>query len=198
MPQRLKIRNGTLRLKVDILLSKTSKYWSKRLTDGKLKTLCLVVESHGVAGIGIQRYPIREAEQAQRRKPLHRDPGRSLQVIITEMVIYGRNVVFAKEFYSIPGLEYVAHIVEPADAGGAPPLLRLGEDQFQSADHAKVAAVWVADADVVARSQGAFSETANAVRTAGEIIEVGRQGCGFPERRCVVHARVVRQQPLAP
>src|SRR5260370_33197040 len=128
-----------LRLKVDMLIFRTSNNsWSKRLTDRKLKTLRFVVESHRVAGIRIQRNPVREAKQAQRRQPLHRDARRSLQVSITEVVIDGRNVVDPQEFDFVAGLEHVAQVVEPTHPGGALPFLGRRENQLGASAHPKI------------------------------------------------------------
>src|SRR5208282_6068641 len=97
---------------------------SKRLADRKLKTLCFVVKSHRVTGKCIQRNAVRETEQPQRGEPLYRDSGRSLQVIITEVVIDRRNVVCPQELDLIPRVEDVPHVIEPTDPGGAFPLVR--------------------------------------------------------------------------
>src|ERR1700685_3283187 len=127
-PHRHRTKNAMLRLKVDMLIFKTSNsVRSKRLTDGKLKTFRFVVESHRVAGIRIQRDAIRESEQTQGCEPLHRDPGRSLQIIITEVVVDRRYVVDPQEFDRIAGLKNVAHVVEPAHPGRAFPLFGHGE-----------------------------------------------------------------------
>src|SRR5579872_5105497 len=91
------------------------KLGSKRLTDGKLKTLCFVVESHRVAGIRVQWNPVRETEQAKGRQPLDRYACRTLKSIKLEVIIHGRYVVHSQEFHLIPGLEDITHVVEPAD-----------------------------------------------------------------------------------
>src|SRR6201999_4333410 len=118
-PHRQRAMMRMLRLKVDMLIFRTSSNgWSKCLTDGKLKTLCFVVESHRVAGICIQRNPIRKTEQAQRCKPLHPDARRSLQSIIRKVIIDRRYIVQPQEMYLIAGLEDITHVVEPADTDG--------------------------------------------------------------------------------
>src|SRR5271156_3118156 len=165
-----------LRLKVDMLISRTSnKCGSERLTDRKLKTLRLVVKRHRVTGKRIQGNPVRETEQAQRGEPLNRDSGRSLKVIISEVIIDRSNVVRPQELDLISRIEDVPHIVEPTDPGGAFPLIRHREQQLEAAHDAQVAAERVADADVVPGAQRALAKAANAVRAAREIIQVRRQ-----------------------
>src|SRR5580692_8704783 len=100
---------------------------SKRLTDRKLEPLCLVAKCHRVAGKRIQRNAVRKTEQTQWGEPLHRDPGRSLQVTITEVIIDRRNVVRAEEVDLVARIERVPQIIKPAHPGGALPLVRSGE-----------------------------------------------------------------------
>src|ERR1700692_1871056 len=135
-----------------MLIPKTSNIVrSKCLTDRKLKTFCFVVESNCVAGIRIQRDSVRKTEQTQGRKPLHRDSGRSFEIIIIEVVVDRCYVVDPQEFDLIAGLKYVAQVVEPAHPRGALPFFGHREYQLQAVDYPEVSAVRIADADVVAR-----------------------------------------------
>src|SRR5450631_2372220 len=114
------------------------------------------------------------------------------------MVVDGRYVVDTQEFHLIARLEHVANVEEHADAGRAFPLVRYRENQLVTVDNAEVSAIRVADADIVSRTQTAFSKASDAVGTAGEVVEVRRQGGRFAERRGIVDRGLRGYQELAP
>ncbi len=114
------------------------------------------------------------------------------------MIVDRRRVVEPQEFDLIARLKYVAHIIKPAHPGGAFPLFGHREDQFQAVDHAKVSAVRVAKADIVPGPQAALAIAADAVRPAGEVVQIGRQRGGTTQRRGIVHLGVEGQQPFSP
>ena len=67
------------------------------------------------------------------------------------MIIDRRYVIDPQEFDLAAGLEDVADIVEQADASRAFPLIGHRENQLVAVDHAEIAAVGIADTDVVLR-----------------------------------------------
>ena len=126
---------------------------------------------------------------------MHREPRRSLQVIIAEVVIDRRDPVIAQEGHLVAGVKHVPEIVKPGHAGGIAPFFGYREVQLQPVHDPEIAPEGVADADVVARPEPALTVAADAVRTAGEIIQIRRQEGGLAERRGVVVGGVERQQP---
>src|ERR1700737_4551613 len=114
------------------------------------------------------------------------------------MVLHRRVVVGPLELHFTSRLKDISYVVEPAYASGILPLVRHGQYELHVADDAKITADWIAGADIVPGPQGAITIAANAVRAAGEIVEVGRQRGGTAQRRAVIHRRVKGQQIFPP
>jgi len=112
-------------------------------------------------------------------QPLHCDARRPLQIIIIEVIVDRRNVIFAQELHLVPRLENVAHVVEPADPRGALPLVGNRENQLQAIDHPQIAPIGL-PMPMLSGAEGALAKPSHAVRAAGEIIQIGRQRVVLP------------------
>src|SRR5258708_31417536 len=94
------------------------------------------------------------------------------------MVFHRRVVVGPLELHFTSRLKNISDVVEPAYAGRAPPFLRHWKYELHIADDAKITADRITGADIVPGTQGAITVAANAVRAAGEIVEVVRKPRG--------------------
>src|SRR6185436_15224142 len=111
-------------------------------------------------------------EDAERRKPLDRQAGRLLQLIVIEVIVHGRPAVAAHELDARALREDVADVVEGADARTGAPFLRHREEYFGPAHHFQVASVRIAK--TVLRAESAFGEAAHRVGAAREELSVRR------------------------
>src|SRR4029077_20809446 len=140
-------------------------------------------------------HPEAEAEEPERRQPLHRDPERALEILRAEAVGLWGESVRAVERQLAAGLKDVADVEERADARRLRPLGRHREDDLVLADDAEIPAIGVAE--MVLGAQAALTEAAHRVRTPAEELPVRRDGGGAAQGRAVVDAGEERERQEA-
>ena len=159
---------------------------SEGAADRELEALQVVAElAPGVAAIA-DREGIAEAEQAERREPLHADADRDAQLLQLEAGVGGKAGLV--EELRVAEVEGLAEVEEHAAAHAARELRRHRHDRFELSAQRAVAAVRIAER--VARAKREIAEAADRVGAADEEVPIRRQPGRVAERRAIAEVGV--------